>query len=578
MAASAPTFDIVIRGGLVIDGSGSAPYEADVAVQDGKICAVGTIEGTGEEEIDARGRIVTPGFIDIHTHYDGQVTWEDTLAPSSNHGVTTVVMGNCGVGFAPCKPENRDMLVRVMEGVEDIPEVVMVEGLPWNWESFPEYLDALEARRADIDFAAQIPHAPVRIHVMGQRGADREPPSDEDLSEMTRIVAEGVRAGAFGVTTSRSLAHRTASGDLAPTVTSEEKEYRALAEGLRVAGSGVFQLIPGAQEGKDPAEEMAMLRRLSEIAGRPLSFSLLNTVQHPDNMEATLGLLSETTGDGLPIRAQVFPRAVGILYGLDLSFHPFRFHPSYRKIEALSLAERVAAMRDPAMRARLLAEKAEHSNPTFLYLAGQTAQLFPLGDPPDYEPLPEYSIGARAEALGMSPEELAYDLLLEQEGHATLMLPAANYVGGSLEPVRSMLEHPDTLVALGDGGAHYGMICDSSYPTTLLAYWTRDRSRGPRLPLPWAVKALTNNNAVALGLKDRGLIAAGMKADINVIDYDGLRLHAPTAVHDLPAGGRRLVQRADGYDATIVSGVITRRRGERTGALPGRLVRNKAAA
>lgn len=572
-----PSFDIVIRGGLVIDGSGGDPYQADVAIREGRIAEIGTIEGPGAQEIDASGRIVTPGFIDIHTHYDGQVTWEETLAPSSNHGVTTVVMGNCGVGFAPCKAENRDLLVRVMEGVEDIPEVVMAEGLPWNWESFPDYLDALENRQADIDFAAQIPHAPIRIHVMGQRGADREPPTDADLSEMTRLVAEGVRAGAFGVTTSRSLAHRTADGDLAPTVTSEELELRALAAGLREAGSGVFQLIPGAQEGKDPAEEMAMLRRLVALSGRPLSFSLLNTVQYPENMRATLDLLAEATSEGVPIRAQVFPRAVGILFGLDLSFHPFRFHPSYREIEDLPLSRRVAAMRDPGLRKRLLEERAEHSNPTFIYLAEQTAALFPLGDPPDYEPLPEKSIGTRAAALGISPQELVYDLLLEQDGHATLMLPAANYVDGSLEPVRTMLEHPDTLVALGDGGAHYGMICDSSYPTSLLAYWTRDRTRGPRLPLPWAVKALSHANAAALGLDDRGRIATGLKADINVIDYEGLRLHAPQAVHDLPAGGRRLVQRADGFDATIVSGVITRRHGERTGAAPGRLVRNRAA-
>ncbi|MGH6809835.1 MAG: N-acyl-D-amino-acid deacylase family protein, partial [Ensifer adhaerens] len=473
--------DIVIRGGLVVDGSGGEPYKADVAITGGKIVAVGHVLEHGTEEISAAGRIVTPGFIDIHTHYDGQITWENSLAPSSDHGVTTVVMGNCGVGFAPCKMENRDLLVRVMEGVEDIPEAVMAEGLPWNWESFPDYLDVLAGRQADIDFAAQIPHAPIRIHVMGQRGADREPPTDDDLEQMTRLVAEAVRAGALGVSTSRSLAHRTADGALAPTVTSEERELIALARGLRKAGSGVFQLIPGAHEGKDPAEEMALLRRLVEVSGRPLSFSLLNTVQHPGNMDITLGLLSQATAEGIPIRAQIFPRGVGILFGLELSFHPFRFHPSYREIEHLPLDQRVAAMRGPEMRARLLAEKADHSNPTFLFLAEQTAGLFPLGDPPDYEPLPERKIGTRAARLGLSPQELAYDLLLEQDGHATLLLPAANYVGDSLEPVRTMLEHPDTLVALGDGGAHYGMICDSSYPTFLLAYWTRDRTRGPRL-------------------------------------------------------------------------------------------------
>lgn len=570
--------DLVIRGGLVADGDGGEPFVADVAVKADRIVAVGAVPGRGKTEIDARGRLVTPGFVDIHTHYDGQITWEDSLAPSSQHGVTTVLMGNCGVGFAPCKPENREMLIEVMEGVEDIPEVVMAEGLPWNWESFPDYLDALDARRADVDFAAQIPHAPVRVHVMGKRGADREPPSAADLAEMTRLVAEGVRAGALGVTTSRSMAHRTVAGELAPTVTSEEQEYAALARGLAEAGSGVFQMIPGAHEGKDPAEEMAMLRRLVAISGRPLSFSLLNTMQHPQAMQQTLDLLGQARAEGVPLHAQVFPRGVGVLFGLELSFHPFRFHPGYRAIEHLPLAERVAAMRDPEVRRRILSESIDHPNPTFQYFATQTHELFPLGDPPDYEPLPEHKLGARAARMGCSAEELAYEYLLEQDGLAVLLLPAANYVGASLEPVRTMMEHPGTLIALGDGGAHYGTICDSSYPTTLLAYWTRDRTRGPRLPLPWAIRALSRANALAVGLEDRGLVAPGMKADLNVIDYDRLTLHVPRVRWDLPAGGRRLVQRADGFDATIVSGVVTYRDGEPTGAKPGRLVRNPARA
>ncbi|WP_336953224.1 N-acyl-D-amino-acid deacylase family protein [Sphingobium aromaticivastans] len=325
-----PEHDLIIRGGMVVDGSGGEPCLADVAVRGDRIVAVGTVEGAGAEEIDARGRIVPPGFIDIHTHYDGQVTWEDGLAPSPQHGVTTVLMGNCGVGFAPCRAEDRALLLEVMEGVEDIPEVVMADGIPWNWESFPQYLDALDLRHADIDFVAQVPHAAVRIHVMGQRGADREPPTQADLAEMTRLVAEGITAGAFGISTSRSMAHRTAAGVLAPTVTSEEEEFAALARGLAEAGGGVFQLIPGAQEGKDPAEEMAMLRRLVAISGRPLSFSLLNTVQHPGAIAQTLDLLTAARADGVPIAAQVFPRGVGMLFGLDLSFHPFRFHPGDR--------------------------------------------------------------------------------------------------------------------------------------------------------------------------------------------------------------------------------------------------------
>ena len=571
-------YDIVIRGGTVIDGSGGKPFQADVAVKNGKIVAVGKVDGQGAEEIQAKGRLVTPGFVDIHTHYDGQITWENRLAPSSHHGVTTVLMGNCGVGFAPCKPEHRGMLVKVMEGVEDIPEVVMTEGVPWNWERFPEYLDALDRREADIDFAAQVAHGPVRVNVMGQRGADREPPTEADMAEMTRIVAEAVRAGAIGVTTSRSMAHRTAAGELAPTVTSEEQELMALAEGLRQAGAGVFQIIPGVHEGKDPVTEMALMRRLIARSGRPLSFSLMQTGQFADAMPLTLDLLSKATAEGVPIKAQVFPRGVGVMLGLDLSFHPFRYNKSYRAIEHLPLDQRVKAMREPHMRARLLAETPEHENPIHVWFASQDADLYPLGDPPNYEPAPEDTIGARAKRMGVTPRELAYRIMVESEGKAIFLLPAANFVGATLEPVRQMIEHPDALIALGDGGAHYGMICDSSFPTTLLAYWTRDRSKGPRLGLPRAVHALTRANAEAVGLTDRGLIAAGMKADINVIDYGRLQLHPPRVVADLPAGGKRMIQEADGYAITIVSGVVTYRDGVPTGALPGRLVRGGTAA
>lgn len=569
-------YDAVIRDGTIFDGSGGAPYGADVAIKGDKIVAVGEVAGQGIQDISATGRLVTPGFVDIHTHYDGQITWENTLAPSSHHGVTTVVMGNCGVGFAPCKPENRHLLISVMEGVEDIPEVVMAEGLPWNWESFPDYMNMLSQRSADVDFAAQIPHGPIRVHVMGQRGADREPPTDADLAEMTRLVTEGIRSGALGVSTSRSIGHRTAAGALAPTVTSEERELAALARGLRDAGSGVFQLISGAHEGKDPVEEMAMLKRLIDISGRPLSFTLFHANHVPKAYLTVLEQLTLATAAGVPIRAQVFPRPIGVLFGLELSFHPFKFNPSYKAMDHLPLAERVTAMRNPDMRARLLAEKPEHTNPIYLYFAGQAEALYALGDSPNYEPCPEDAVGARAERMGISARELAYDLLLEQNGHAMLLLPASNYVDGSLEPVRTMLEHPDTLVGLGDGGAHYGMISDASYPTSLLAYWTRDRTRGPKLPLPWVIRALTRLNALAVGLNDRGLIAAGMKADINIIDYERLKLHAPRVVNDLPTSGRRLVQDADGYDVTMASGVVTYRQGVHTGALPGRLVRHPA--
>lgn len=570
-------FDIVIRGGQIVDGSGGDPFIGDLALKDGIIAAVGTFDGRGVEEIDATGLVVTSGFVDIHTHYDGQVTWENRLSPSSGHGVTTVVMGNCGVGFAPCRPDQRDMLVRVMEGVEDIPEVVMAEGIPWNWETFPEYLDALERREADIDFAAQLPHSALRVFIMGERGADREPATAEDLAAMRALVREAVQAGALGVSTSQSHGHRTVDGDLAPSVDAAQDELLALAAGLADAGKGVFQLIPNAQYGCDPAEEMALFRRIAEASGRPLSFSLLEKKYRPDLPETMLAMVAQANRDGLPIRAQVFPRPIGMLFGLELSFHPFRFHPSFKAIDHLPLAQKVAALRDPAFRKQLLTEQPETSNPLYRTLASDVADLYPMGDPPNYEPDAETRLGARAMATGLSAQELALDALLENDGRGVLMMPSSNYVGGNLEAVRKMITDPNSLIALGDGGAHYSLICDSSFPTFVLTHWTRDRAHG-RLPLPWAIRKLSHETAHAVGLEDRGLLKPGYKADINVIDMARLKLHAPRIAYDLPANGRRLTQRADGYVATIVSGIVTYREGEPTGALPGRLVRGARKA
>jgi len=570
-------FDLVIRGGLIVDGGGGEPFAGDVAVKDGKIAALGKVDGQGAEEIVATDQVVTPGFVDIHTHYDGQVTWESRLSPSSGHGVTTVVMGNCGVGFAPCKPDQHDMLVRVMEGVEDIPEVVMTEGLPWNWETFPEYLDALDQRRTDIDFAAQLPHSAVRVFVMGERGAAREPASEQDLAAMRQIVGEAVNAGALGVTTSQSHGHRTVDGDWAPSVNAEHAELLALAQGLADAGAGVFQLIPNSQYGGDPADEMALFRRIVETSGRPLSFSLLEKKYQPDLPDKMLALVAQANDDGLPIRAQVFPRPIGMLFGLELSFQPFRFHPSFKAIEYLPLAEKVARLRDPAFRAKLLSEKPETTNPLYMTLASDVDDLYPMGDPPNYEPDAADRLGVRAAREGVTAGALALDAMLENEGRGVLMMPSSNYVSGNLEAVRRMITDPNSLIALGDGGAHYSLICDSSFPTFVLTHWTRDRSHG-RLPLPWAIRKLSHETANAVGLNDRGLLRAGYKADINVIDIDALRLHAPRIAYDLPANGRRLTQRADGFTATIVSGVVTYRNGEPSGALPGRLVRGGRAA
>ncbi|MBB5406329.1 N-acyl-D-aspartate/D-glutamate deacylase [Paraburkholderia sp. HC6.4b] len=568
-------FDVVIRGGTVIDGTGGPSREADVAVKDGKIAFIGTVSQRGREEIDARGLIVTPGFVDIHTHYDGQVTWENRLIPSSSHGVTTVVTGNCGVGFAPCRPHERETLVRVMEGVEDIPEVVMTAGIPWNWETFPEYLDSLEQRHFDIDVATQVGHSPVRVYVMGERGEMGQPASPEEMSQMSAIVRDAIRAGAFGVSTSQHEGHRTVEGQLAPSIKAKEDELVALAAGLRQAGSGVFQLLTDGFFGGSTAQDiMSLIRKLATASGRPVSYSLVHKTESRELPDQLLALTREARDQGLPIKAQVFPRPVGLLFGLGLSLHPFRFHPSYMAIHELPLAQRVAEMRKPERRKAILAEQPTHSNPHYVRLVSNFEVSFPLGNPPNYEPGPGHTLNDIAQAAGTTAAEVAYDLLLQDEGNALMLNPASNLVEGNLEAVRKMITDENTLIALGDGGAHYGMVCDSSYPTTLLAYWTRDRASG-RVPLEWAIKRLTSDNAKAIGMTDRGELKEGLKADINVIDYQRLTLYAPKPVFDLPAGGRRLVQTADGYVATLVAGQVTYRNGEHTGALPGRLQRNR---
>ncbi|MFZ5778990.1 MAG: N-acyl-D-amino-acid deacylase family protein [Pseudomonadota bacterium] len=566
-------YDLVIRNGTVIDGTGAEPRDADVAVRDGRIVAVGPVSAARREEVDARGLVVTPGFVDIHTHYDGQATWDERFAPSSGHGVTTVLMGNCGVGFAPCRPQDRETLIRVMEGVEDIPEIVMREGVPWNWQSFPEYLDALAARRCDIDFATQVPHAPLRVFVMGRRGVDREPATTADMAAMARLVEEGLQAGALGFSTSRSLFHRTPDGALTPTITAAEEELAAIARGMRRAGRGVIQLLDDFQDATpEGSTEFAMLRRLVEISGRPLSFTLLDISLYPGRWKTLLREIERANADGLAIRGQVAARPVAVLYGLELSFHPFSTCPAYREVADLPLAQKLARLRDPAVRARLLAEEPVYSNPNMLAFMRNVGNMFVLGDPPDYTPSADRRLDARAAALGVTPLELAYDLLVSGDGRTILFNPGANYAGCSDEAMASMLRHDHTVIALGDGGAHYGLICDASYTTHALTYWTRDRA-GERWPLAWTVRQLTDVPAQAVGLGDRGRLAPGYKADLNVIDLDGLRVAAPHPVHNLPGGGRRLEQKAEGYRATIVSGEVTYRDGTFTGVLPGRLVR-----
>ena len=565
-------FDLIIRGGMVHDGLGGAPRIVDIAVKDGRIAAMGAVSGSATEVISAAGLIVTPGFVDVHTHYDGQATWENRLAPSSGHGVTSVVIGNCGVGFAPCKPEQRDILVKVMEGVEDVPEVVMTEGLPWNWETFPQYLDALDARSFDVDVAAQLPHSALRVFVMGDRAAGHEPPSADDLSQMRRLTAEAIRAGALGVSTSRNMLHRTKAGELAPSLFSEEDELAALAEGLKDAGRGVFQIIPAPMG--DARSEFALMRRLAERSGRPLSYTLIQMpAGDPDAWRQSLEALSAAAKDGLQMRAQVAPRPVGMFYGLDLSFHPFAFHPSYKKIAHLPRTERVARMQDPHFRAQLLSEQPEDTNTVNVKTVKSFQYAYVWGEDANYEPELADRIDQRAKAAGLSVEEYAYDMLLANDGKAIFYQPGANYRERNLDAVREMLGHPQSVVGLADGGAHYGMICDASFPTYFLARWARDASEAQRIALPQAIAALTSEPATLAGLNDRGRLEVGLKADINVIDLDRLKVHVPSVVYDLPAGGRRMRQLADGYVATIVSGKVTYRNGEHTGELPGRLIR-----
>ena len=569
-------FDYVVRGGTVVDGSGGAPREADVAVSGGRIAEVGKVAGVGREEIDAKGKLVTPGFVDVHTHYDGQAIWSERLVPSSAHGVTTVVMGNCGVGFAPCRKSDHEMLIAVMEGVEDIPGVVMAEGLPWDWETFPEYLDALEARPRDIDVGAYLPHSPLRVYAMGRRGADREPATEDDLARMKTIAREAMEAGAMGFATSRLFIHRTRDGASIPSYDASENELRAVASGMREAGRGTIQMVMNATQ-RSWAEEIGLLVRLAKESGRPATFTLGTSNQPSDEWRVALAAVAKSNAEGTAITAQVFSRPVGMILGHDLSVNPFSLCPSYQPLAKLPHEEKMRALADPDVRRRLLTEAPGQSASMLAIIGRNWDYMFEVTDPPNYEPDPETSIAALARKQGVTPEAVAYEMLLRKGGHQMMIVALGNYQSGSLDVVRQMLLDKDTVLGLGDGGAHYGMICDASFPTHMLAYWTRDRKSG-RLPLEWAVKALARDPAIALGFKDRGLLAPGYKADLNVIDYDRLALHAPEIKFDLPAGGRRLNQTAEGFDLTMVAGQVSYRSGKPTGALPGKLVRGAQPA
>ncbi|HZM37857.1 MAG TPA: amidohydrolase family protein [Acidimicrobiales bacterium] len=566
--------DLIIRGGTVLDGTGGPARPADVAIRDGVVTEVGRVGGTATRTIDADGLLVTPGFVDIHAHYDGQASWGERMIPSSWHGVTTVVVGNCGVGFAPVHPQDHDRLIELMEGVEDIPGVVLAEGLQWNWQSFPEFMDVLDDRSFDIDVALQVPHGALRLHVMGERGAAREPATPEDIAAMARLAAEAVQAGALGFTTSRTLNHRTSRGEPTPTLTAGADELVGIACAIGATGQGVLQVV---SDFGDIDAEFGIFRRMAEQSGRPLSFSLVQT--RGDGWRRQLELLSEANAEGVTMSAQVAARAVGLLLGLQCTLHPFLTNPVYREINSLPLAEQVAILRDPEFRQRLLASarwKRDQERRSGRLLDGFGA-MYELGDPPDYEPDPATSLAARAEREGRDPLDLAYDHLIADEGRAFFYVPLLNYADGNLDAAGEMLAHPHTVPGLGDGGAHLGTICDASFPTTLLALWGRDRDHG-RLELPYLVRQHTQDTARTVGLHDRGVLAPGYRADVNVIDFDALVARRPEMIHDLPAGGRRLVQQAEGYVATVAKGQVTYEQGEATGPLPGRLIRGPQPA
>ncbi len=568
--------ELVVRGGTVVDGTGAPARTADVAVDGGVVVEVGTVDGRGAREVDADGALVLPGFVDIHSHYDGQSTWDNHLAPSSWHGVTTAVMGNCGVGFAPVRPSDHDLLIELMEGVEDIPGVALHEGLSWEWRTFAEFLDAVDRLPHDIDIGAQLPHGALRVHVMGERGARREPATPDDISQMGAIAKAAVEAGALGFTTSRTLNHRTSKGEPTPTLTAEADELVGIANAIGEAGTGVLQLV---SDFGDLETEFAMMRRMVAESGRPLSFSLAQSPVAPDQWRTLLSRLTEANADGLDMTAQVGVRAVGILMGLRCTLNPFMANPVFAEIAELPPDDRARAMGEPSFRDRLLAAATSDAVRGRLggRLVGAFDKMFVLGDPPDYEPDASTSIAAVAARAGRTPEELVYEILAADGGRNLLYLPFLNYAAGNLDAVGEMLVHPHTVPGLSDGGAHVGTICDGSFPTSLLAMWGRDRARG-RIDLPTIAARHCRDTARTVGLLDRGVLAPGFRGDLNVIDHEGLRLHRPEMHYDLPAGGKRLLQRVDGYLHTFVSGTETYADGEATGALPGRLVRGAQVA
>ena len=568
-------FDLVIRGGRVVDGTGASSFEADVAIEGDRIVEVGSGLGAGRRELDASGKLVTPGFVDMHTHYDAQVSWDPYLTPSTWHGCTTVVMGSCGVGFAPAAPDRHEWLIGLMEGVEDIPGAAMTEGIQWGWESYPEYLSAIEARPHAIDFGAQVPHGAVRAYVMGERGANNEPATPADVEAMARIVREAIRAGALGFSTSRTMIHKSKDGVPVPGTFADRDELFGIGRALQAEGAGVFQM---AGDHHAMLEELSWIRALAREIGRPVMFNLSQFDQAPELWRRVAAELTAAGEAGEPVFAQVAGRAIGIIMGFELTAHPFATYPTFQALLGLSREERAKRLRDPQVRARILADTPLNLGEFETFVTTTFDKMFAMKGGVNYEPTAEDSVASIARREGRTPQEVAYDLMLEDVGAGTLYFPLFNYSHGDLEVVRELHQHPRTLLGLSDAGAHCGAICDGGMPTFMLTHWARDRSRGERFGLEFMVHRQTQQTARAFGLLDRGVLKPGYRADVNVIDYEKLGFGRPEVVYDLPAGGRRLAQRGKGYVATICRGQPIVEHDEFTGALPGQLLRGTQAA
>ena len=566
-------YDSIIRNGTIIDGTGDDRFVADIAIKDGKIAKIGPITETATNEIDAKGKLVTPGWVDIHTHYDGQATWDPLLAPSSWHGVTTVVMGNCGVGFAPVKPEDRNFLIELMEGVEDIPGAALSEGIDWQWESFPEYLDTLEAIPRAIDVATQVPHGAIRAYVMGERCNTDYAPTEAEVNEMAALVREGVEAGALGFSSSKTLLHKDIHGEYMPGTFSGNDEMLALGLGMKGLKNSVFELVSD-HLGDD--KEWAWVTDFQKQTG--LTVTLIATTAPAYENGKMYKLAEQARAEGREIRPQAAGRPTGVLHGLQSSFNAFVGHPTWRnELADLDHDALLARLANPATKAQILSEQSVIKGGLMQDLPSLMGQVFPLGENPNYEPLPEESIAGIAKSRGLDVMDVMYDMLVANDGKELFYQPLGGYQGFSLDYQKKLLEHPNVLFGLSDGGAHCGVIADAGMPTFIMTHWGRDRTRGDKMSLEFIVKSLTSSTAHAYGMFDRGQLTEGMIADINVIDFDGLRLHRPEAVFDLPAGGRRLVQRAEGYEITIKSGEVIFNNGQHSGALPGKLVRRSNA-